>query len=124
MQMLWCCVAGILPLALGLPASNNAAFIAFAALYGFASGAYVSLLPAQLAKISKVEEIGVRVGVTFASVSFAGLIGNPVAGAIVVANKGSYWGLNVFAGVLMLAGSALFIVTRFYIAGWKVLAKV
>jgi hypothetical protein len=52
-------------LALGLPASSNAAFITFAALYGFASGAYVSLLPAQMAQISEVHQIGVRIGVTF-----------------------------------------------------------
>jgi MFS family permease len=124
MQSLWCTVAGILPLALAIPASNNATFIAFAALYGFASGAFVSLLPSQLAKISKVEEIGVRVGVTFACVSFAGLVGNPIAGAIVVANDGSFWGLNVFAGVMMLSGAGMFTLTRFYVAGWKVFAKV
>ena len=124
MQSLFCTVAGIIVLALGLPASSNAAYITFAALYGFASGAYVSLLPAQMAHISEVHQIGVRVGVTFAVVSFAGLIGNPIAGAIVTRNKGEYWGLNVFAGVLLMAGSSLFILTRFYIAGWKVAAKV
>lgn len=124
MQSLWCIVAGVLTLGLAIPASNNAAWIAFAALYGFASGAFVSLLPAQLAKISKMEEIGVRVGVTFASVSFAGLVGNPIAGAIVVANGGAFWGLNVFAGVMIMSGAGMFTLTRFYIAGWKVFVKV
>jgi MFS family permease len=124
MQSLWCTVAGIIVLALGLPASGNAAYITFAALYGFASGAYVSLLPAQIAHISEVHQIGVRVGVTFAVVSFAGLIGNPIAGAIVTSNHGEYWGLNVFAGILLMAGASLFILTRFYVAEWKVAAKV
>ncbi|KAH7078453.1 major facilitator superfamily domain-containing protein [Paraphoma chrysanthemicola] len=124
MQALWCTVAGILILALGLPASSNAAFITFAALYGFASGAYVSLLPAQMAQISRVEQIGVRVGVTFAVVSFAGLIGNPIAGAIVDACNGAYWGLNVFAGVACVIGATLFIFTRMYIADWKIVARV
>lgn len=124
MQSLFCTVAGIIVLALGVPASGNAAFIAFAALYGFASGAYVSLLPAQMAQISEVHQIGVRIGVTFAVISFAGLIGSPVAGAIISHNHGQYWGLNVFAGVLLMAGAGLFTLTRFYIAGWKVAANV
>ncbi|KAJ4332669.1 hypothetical protein N0V95_009607, partial [Ascochyta clinopodiicola] len=64
MQGLWSIIAAILVLALGLPASGNAAYITFSALYGFASGAFVSLLPAQMAHISKLEQIGVRVGVT------------------------------------------------------------
>lgn len=119
MQSLWCLVAGILVLALGLPASGNAAYITFAALYGFSSGAYVALLPAQLAQISKVEQIGVRVGVTFACISFAGLVGNPIAGAIVDHNNGKYWGLNVFAGIMLLAGTAMFLFTRMYIAKWQ-----
>lgn len=67
-QALCCTVAGILVLALGLPASGNAAYIAYAASYGFASGAYVSLYPAQTAQISEVHQIGVRIGV--ASVRF------------------------------------------------------
>jgi MFS family permease len=124
MQSLWCFVAAIIVLALGIPASGNAAFITFAALYGFASGAYVSLLPAQIAQISKVEQIGVRVGVTFACVSFAGLVGNPIAGAIVDAENGDYWGLNVFSGVMLMTGALMFAFTRMYIAEWKVFKRV
>jgi hypothetical protein len=84
MLSLWCFIAGILVLALGLPASSNAAYIAFAAFCGLASGAFVSLLPAQIAHISKVEQIGIRVGVQFACVSFAGLIRNPLGQEISV----------------------------------------
>jgi MFS family permease len=124
MQSICCLLAGIIVLALGIPAASNAAFITFAALYGFASGAYVSLLPAQIAQISKVEQIGVRTGVTFSVVSIAGLVGNPIAGAIVSANNGAYWGLNVFAGVMLIAGALFFIFTRMYIADWKFAKKV
>jgi MFS family permease len=124
MQAICCLLAGIIVLALGIPASGNAAFITFAALYGFASGAYVSLLPAQIAQISKVEQIGVRTGVTFSVVSIAGLVGNPIAGAIVDANNGAYWGLNVFSGVLLTSGALFFIFTRMYIADWKIVKKI
>jgi MFS family permease len=124
MQAMCCLLAGIVVLALGIPASGNAAFITFSALYGFASGAYVSLLPAQIAQISKVEQIGVRTGVTFSVVSIAGLVGNPIAGAIVDANNGAYWGLNVFSGVLLTSGALFFIFTRMYIADWKIVKKI
>lgn len=97
MQSLWCIVAGIIVLALGLPASSNAAYITFAALYGFASGAYVSLLPAQMAQISEVHQIGVRVGVTFVSLrripcSYYEHVTNEISGMRILC--GSYWSTN------------------------------
>ncbi|KAL1613006.1 hypothetical protein SLS60_001237 [Paraconiothyrium brasiliense] len=109
---------GILCLALGLPASGNAAFIVFAVLYGFASGGFVSLAPAQVAKISNVQEIGVRTGVLFSCVSFAGLVGNPIAGALV--DGTGFDKVNIFAGVVMIAGAVLFVFTRMVVTGWKV----
>jgi len=124
MQVLFCTIAGIVVLALGIPASNNAAFIVYAALYGFSSGAFVSLLPAQIAHISPVERIGVNVGVTFACISFAGLVGAPIAGAIVDANGGKFWGLNLFSGIMLLAGALMFGVTRMGVAGWQLAKKI
>lgn len=119
MQVVMSFFAAIIVLALGLPASSNAAFIAFAALYGFASGAYVSILPAQLTKITKIEHIGLRTGVTFFCLSFAGLVGNPIAGAIVDADNGKFHGLSIFAGVVMIAGAVMFTMTRMLYAQWK-----
>ncbi|KAL5415273.1 hypothetical protein PMIN06_006911 [Paraphaeosphaeria minitans] len=110
---------GILCLALGLPASGNAAFIVFAVLYGFASGGFVSLAPAQIARISNVQEIGVRTGVLFSCVSFAGLVGNPIAGALV--DGTGFHKVNIFAGVVMIVGAVLFVFTRMVVTGWKVM---
>jgi predicted MFS family arabinose efflux permease len=124
MQALFAFASGIIVLALGLPARSNAAHITFAALYGFSAGAYVALLPGQVVKISKVEQVGIRVGVQFACVSFAGLIGNPIAGAIVSHNNGEYWGLNVFAGVVLLGGGFMFVVVRMYVARWKLAVRI
>jgi MFS family permease len=61
-------LSGIFTLALWLPSSGNAPLIVFAALYGFTSGAFVSLAPGQVAQISKVEQIGVRSGLLFAAI--------------------------------------------------------
>ncbi|KAF2476190.1 MFS general substrate transporter [Lindgomyces ingoldianus] len=124
MQVLMSFFTGILVLALALPASGNAAFIAFAALYGFASGAYVSLAPAQIAFISKVEQIGIRVGMLFSIVSFAGLAGSPIAGAIVSRDHGGFDGLCIFAGVMLLAGATMFVFTRAIVAEYKIFVKV
>ncbi|KAF2709681.1 MFS general substrate transporter [Pleomassaria siparia CBS 279.74] len=120
MQMFMAYFTSILVLAVALTASNNAAFITFAAFYGFASGAFVSLAPAQIAMISKIEQIGIRLGVMFSVVSFAGLVGSPIAGQIVVKDHGAFDGLNIFAGVLLLAGAVMFTVTRMIVAEWKI----
>ncbi|KAF2007257.1 MFS general substrate transporter [Amniculicola lignicola CBS 123094] len=124
MQMIMAFFAGIIVLALALPASSNAAFIIFAALYGFASGAYVSLAPAQIAYISKVEQIGVRTGVMFSCIAFAGLAGSPIAGAIVKEDNGGFHHMTVFAGVLLLAGAAMFVVTRGVVSSWKLFVRI
>ncbi|KAF1958903.1 MFS general substrate transporter [Byssothecium circinans] len=120
--------AAILVFAFGLAASSNAAIIVYAAFYGFASGAYVSLLPAQLASISKVEQIGIRLGVAFSVISFAGLVGNPIAGALLGGhghgNLSGFDKLNIFAGCMLVGGAAFFTVARSYVAGWKLLAVV
>lgn len=124
MQAFWSYVAGILVLSLGIAASSNAAYITYAAFYGFASGAWVALLPSQIASISKVEQIGTRLGVIFATISFGGLIGNPVAGQIIIKNKGEFWGLNVFAGVILVSGASFYLFARMRESKWKVFVKV
>ncbi|ORY08692.1 major facilitator superfamily domain-containing protein [Clohesyomyces aquaticus] len=124
MQMLMSFFAGILVLAISLPATGNAAFIVFSALYGFASGAFVSLAPAQIAFISKIEQIGVRTGMCFSLLSFAGLAGSPIAGAIVKRNHGDFDGMAIFAGVMLLAGAVMFVVTRMVVAEYKMFVRV
>ncbi|KAF2501375.1 MFS general substrate transporter [Lophium mytilinum] len=117
-------LSGIFTLALWLPASGNAAVIAFAALYGFTSGAFVSLAPGQIAQISKVEDIGVRSGLLFAVLSFAGLVASPIAGAIVNSQNGSFTGAQIYAGVFILAGATMFIFARATLVGFKLAVKV
>jgi MFS family permease len=116
--------AGILVLAFGLCSNSNAAFIVYSALYGFASGAYVSLAPAQVAYISKVEQIGVRTGVLFSLTAFAGLAGSPIAGAIVKHDNGGFDGTSIFAGVMLMAGATMFVLTRFQVAKWKLFVRI
>lgn len=101
-----------------LGTANEPAFTAFAVLFGFWSGAAISLTPVCIAQVSRVEEIGKRVGTTFSISSIGALVGVPIGGTIVDANGGDYTGLVGFAAgcyVLALGG---FVVARF-VAGPK-----
>lgn len=118
-----CGATGTFILALWIPASNNAATICFAALFGFFSGPYVSLGPAMMAEISPPEEFGYRTGLLFAAASIAGLVTNPIAGAIVQRENGSFTGLKIFAGVFCLVGTAITFIARLKKTGFKIAVK-
>ena len=52
------------------------------------------------------------------------IVGNPIAGAILKAQNGKFWGVQVFTGVLMFASAVLYGVSRVMFGGWKLSAKV
>lgn len=110
-------LSAVLVLALWLPSTGAGAIITFAALYGFSTGAFVSLAPALIAQISDIREFGVRSGALFAVVSFGALTGNPIAGALVSRDHGGYRGAQLFAGCTLLAGSILFLLARLRLSG-------
>ncbi|KAJ5574608.1 monocarboxylate permease [Penicillium hetheringtonii] len=111
-------LSGILVLALWLPSRSNAPIIIFSALYGFGSGAFVSLAPALIAQISDLREVGVRNGTCFSIISIAALTGSPIGGALVPdVLHGSYTRLQIFSGVVMIAGATMFIVARIVVGG-------
>lgn len=119
-----CAFAGIIVLALWLPGTGNAPIIVFSALYGFASGAFISLIPPLTAQISDIREIGVRSGTLWLIAAIAALVASPIGGALEARNGGAFVELQIFAGVAMLIGTALFVVVRWALAGWDVFAKV
>jgi MFS family permease len=114
----------ILVLALWLPATGDAPLIVFAILYGTASGAFVALIPAMIAQISDISEIGHRTGFGFAILSIPALVSNPIGGAILSADNGKFRDMQIYAGIMLLAGSCLFVVTRYTLVGFKVWTKV
>jgi MFS family permease len=111
-------------LALWLPSRSNAPIIVFASLYGFASGAFVSMAPACIAQISDIREIGVRNGSMFAIVSIAALCGNPIGGALLAGGNGDFTHLQIFTGAVMMVGACGFLASRATLVGWKIAAKV
>jgi MFS family permease len=115
--------SGIISLALWLPASANASIIAFAALYGFASGCTLSIIPAMVASLSDVRKLGVRNGALYSFSAIGVLTGSPIAGAIVNRQHGQYSGLIIFAGVNLLIGTAFAIFSRATQVGFKIMAR-
>ncbi|KAE8353319.1 major facilitator superfamily domain-containing protein [Aspergillus coremiiformis] len=123
-----CTLSAVVLLVLWLPGTllapgSAAVYIVFSLLYGFASGAFVGMVPALLSQISAdVSKIGVRQGVLFTCISIASLTGSPIAGAILSRQNGTYWGLQVFAGAMMAGGVFFFAAARVVLAGcspWK-----
>ncbi|KAM3496925.1 hypothetical protein MY10362_009706 [Beauveria mimosiformis] len=85
-----CYVAGVLVLAMWIPGTDNATTVAFAALFGLSSGAYIALLVALVAQVSPLREIGYRNGVASLAQSVGGLLSTPIAGAIMTSPAG-WW---------------------------------
>jgi MFS family permease len=111
--------SAIIVLALWLPSRSNAPTIVFCVLYGFSSGAFVSMGPALIAQISPIREIGIRSGTFFLCVAVAGLTGNPIGGALVDKDNGGFLYLQIFCGVAMAVGSALYVASRWVQVGFK-----
>ncbi|PYH44618.1 putative oxalate/formate antiporter [Aspergillus saccharolyticus JOP 1030-1] len=117
-------VCAVLTLSLWYKAgTNEAAIIVYSVLFGFWSGAAISLTPVCIAQVCRTEDIGKRNGTTFTLVSFGTLTAIPIAGAIQESNGGGFWGLIIFGGVLYLAACAAFVVARGVAGGWALKIK-
>lgn len=104
--------SAIITLALWILSQANVPIIVYIALYGFGSGAFIALEPAIVMQISDVRQIGIRVGTYLAVLSIAALTGNPIGGVLAPTDPE-----GTFCGVVMLAGSTVFVLTRVYLAG-------
>jgi MFS family permease len=113
-----CFFSAIVVLALWLPSSGSIPIIIFSALYGFSSGAFVSLAPALIAQISDIRQIGVRSGTMFAIISIGALTGSPIGGALVTKDNGNFKYLQVFCGCALTVGSVMFLAARWVQCGW------
>ncbi|KAF2503373.1 MFS general substrate transporter [Lophium mytilinum] len=120
--ILVCYLSGIWILALWLPDSGDAALIAFAILFGFFSGAYVSLITPLVMAISPMAELGFRSGIVMFVTAIGGLTTNPINGAI-LDGAGGWDGLKIFSGVFCLAGTTFVLVARIKKTGWKLLVR-
>ena len=115
-------VAGVIIFGL-IGTHSIAGIIIIALLYGFFSGAFVSLPPACFVLLSPNRGlIGTRMGMGFAIISIGGLIGTPVGGAIL--SSSSWTGLWAYAGATAVAGGLLMGVSRMVRSHGKLMVKV
>ncbi|KAL5323467.1 hypothetical protein ACEPPN_008004 [Leptodophora sp. 'Broadleaf-Isolate-01'] len=111
--------SAIVVLALWLPSSGNIPIIIFCVLYGFSSGAFVSMGPSLIAQISPIRELGTRTGTFFLFVAVGGLTGNPIGGALIQSDNGGFHHLQIFCGVTMAAGSLGYVADRWVQVGFR-----
>lgn len=96
--------------------------IAFCILYGFFSGAYVSLNSGVVASLSpNLSVLGTRMGMLAIPMAIGLLIGTPIAGAL---EQVSWTGLQVFCGAFVGISFIFLVVTRVLKAGWQLRQKV
>ncbi|KAI0389301.1 MFS general substrate transporter [Xylariaceae sp. FL0594] len=112
-------LSAVFTLALWIPGKSTATTFIFGALYGFASGGYISLIPPVIAQISDIREIGARSGALLFVASLASLTGSPIGGAIVSAQGGDYLGLKLWTGLNLLTGALILFVARTVQVGFK-----
>ena len=118
-----CYLTAIWILALWIPGVIDAAVIAFAVLFGFFSGAFVTLITPLVMQVSPMAEVGYRTGIVFFVCSIGGLTTNPISGAI-LESSGGWIGLKIFSGVFCLVGTTFVLVARIRMTGFKLLSKI
>ena len=89
-------------------ATTKGPLIVIGIIYGFCSGAYVSLVPAPFIMMGDTHDAGRRTGTAFSVIAFGALAGPPVSGAIYQATGGfndvGYYAGNVLDHTLRLVG--------------------
>ncbi|KAF1851629.1 MFS general substrate transporter [Cucurbitaria berberidis CBS 394.84] len=104
-----------------LPSSSSAIaplVILFATIFGFASGSNLSLAPVCVGQLCKTGEFGRYLATSYTIVGFAALTGAPIAGALLKACGGRYWGMALLTGSFYVASFVFFLVVRIRRVGW------
>ncbi|EXU99397.1 MFS transporter [Metarhizium robertsii] len=103
--------------------SSNAGVIVFAVLYGFFSGGIISLMSPCFAQVTpQPNQMGTYLGMAMAMLGVAALAGTPITGAL-LESGGNFTHAAVFSGVVMLAGTVVSAVARWW-QNTALLAKV
>lgn len=123
-MMLFLCLVTVL--GLWFPAADSGAIVplvvVYAVIFGFASGSNISLTPTCVGQLCKTSEYGRYYATCYTVVSFATLIGVPIAGQLIEVCGGKYWGLILFTALSYVASLACFIVVRVRTIGWSLTA--
>ncbi|KAJ5035374.1 uncharacterized protein L3040_007845 [Drepanopeziza brunnea f. sp. 'multigermtubi'] len=92
--------------------SSHAQIFAFSAVYGFASGAFISVMMPCAADLGPVATLGQRFGTYQAVVGLASLTSLPIQGALIPLDRGGFTYLIVFSGVCVAVGTVFICAAR------------
>ncbi len=101
----------------------TAPIVLFALLFGFTSGSNICLSPVSIGRLCATANYGRYYATCYTVVSVATLIGIPVAGSILTANNGEFWGLITFTAVLYVGALAALYAAKVSAVGWSWTAK-
>lgn len=103
-----------------LAVDNAAGYYTFSVFYGVFSAAFQCLIPTTVASLTPdLNVVGTRLGMNFATLSFAALTGPPLGGALQSAGGGSYLAPQIWAGTSTLLCVGLVLSARVCKGGWK-----
>jgi MFS family permease len=94
--------------------------IVYSIFMGFASGSNISLTPVCVGMLCDTGNYGRYYATCYTIVSIGTLTGTPIAGAIISANSGNFWGIGIFTGINYVLALACFVAVRVMTVGWKV----
>lgn len=97
--------------------------IVYALIFGFASGSNISLTPVCVGQLCDTSEYGRYYATCYTIVSFGTLTGIPIAGSLIQAAGGSYWGVVTWTSLCYIAALGCFIWARALRVGWKLGVK-
>ncbi|KAF9448296.1 MFS general substrate transporter [Macrolepiota fuliginosa MF-IS2] len=89
--------------------------IAVTVVYGFCSGAYISLMTNPIMNLGGEGDVGRRVGMFMTILAFGALLGPPISGAI-EATSGAFEMVGIYAGSVVMAGVACMAATRYLVS--------
>lgn len=105
-----------------LAVQSQASLLAICTVYGFFSGSLVSLSgPVLVLLSSHAGVVGTRMGMCFALLGVALLIGTPISGAILDSDADGVW---VYSGIITLLGGLVVGVARTSKTSCKLIAKI
>lgn len=98
----------------------DAAVVIGLLLYGFGSGAWMTLVASSCAAISPMHEVGMRIGIIWSCTGPAALAGPVIVGALISAQNGIFTHAAIFCGATWLAGILIAIgpVPVRFVADW------
>ena len=94
---------------------------AWTVIYGSVAASFQALFPGTLGSLTNdLQRVGVRMGMVFAVLAIAALIGSPIAGALVQADRGAYLYAQMFMASCITAGSLVLVACRVARLGFRI----